>query len=421
MTRAIPAGRRRPPSESIPERGPGRVLYWASLVNAIGTGMYLISSAVFFVRYVGLPETQVGLGLSVGAVIGLASGIPAGHLADRYGARRVYVISLVAEALVMCSFTLVHSFWVFAAATTCASLAASASSAARGPVIQFASGANPARLKAQIRSVTNAGLFVGGAAAGVALDADNRGYYLVLILGNAASFAICAALMAGLPKVPASAAKESGKRSLALRDGGYLRVSAINFVMSLQYPILPFVLPLWIISRTSVPHWAIAVLIPLNTILVVLLQMRATRRMNGLRSAAGFLAGGGAVMFVSFLLMAAVPSVPDVLGIATLFAAVTINALGEIFWAAGSYELSFGLAPPEALGQYLGLYSTSGGLGRAVSQALVTFLCLSLGFPGWIVFGCLILVAAMAAPYTVKRVLAARPESATALETADLA
>lgn len=408
------SGLRRMVSDSVPPRGPGRVLYTNSLVNSIGTGVYLISSAIFFVRYVGLSQTNVALGLSVGAVIGLASGIPAGHLADRLGARKVYAVSLTAEACAMYSFTHVHVLWAFWIATTCASLAASASAASRGPIIRFCSEADPARLKAQIRTVTNAGLFVGSALAGIALGANHRDYYLVLILGNAASFAVCAVMLFWIPSIPSRARAEAKSQAVALKDVAYLRIAAINFVMSLQYPILPFVLPLWIVDRTDLPRWTVAALIPLNTVLVVLFQIRATRRMDGLHSAARFLTAGGGVMFASFLLMAWVPVLPHGLGLVTLFAAVIINAFGEIYWVAGSYELSFGLAPGEAVGQYLGLYSTSGGLGRAVSQAIVAFLCLSVGFAGWLAFGLLLLCAAAAAPHAVKRAYATQPHLAAA-------
>ncbi|MDH6578826.1 MFS transporter [Kitasatospora sp. MAP5-34] len=398
-------------SEVLPARGPGRTLYWASLVNAVGTGMYLVSSAIYFVRCLGLSETKVGLGLTVGSLIGLVSGVPAGHLADRFGARRVYVVSLLGEALTMCLFTLAGSFWTFVAATTGAAVAASASSAARGPIIQFVSEQNAAQLKSHLRSVSNAGFFVGGAAAGVVLGTDRQVYYLLLILGNAASFALCAALMYGIPKIPATLSKSSGKSWTSLRDLHYLRIVAINSVLSLQYPVLPIVLPLWVVTHTDVPRWTVATMIPLNTVLVVLLQMRAARRVTGLRSGGRLLTHGGVVMSASFVLMATVPMVASRLQIAVLLLAVVINALGEIFWVTGSYELSFGLAPAESLGQYLGLHSMGGGLGRAVSSALVSYLCLSLGFTGWLAFSGLILLAALSAPFAVNRAISARAET----------
>ncbi|MGF1427358.1 MFS transporter [Kitasatospora sp. LaBMicrA B282] len=390
-------------AEALPARGPGRALYRASLVNAVGTGMYLVSSAIFFVRYLGLGETEVGLGLSVGSLIGLCSGVPVGHLADRLGARRVYVLALLAEALAMCSFTLVGSFWSFAAVTTAASVAGSASSAARAPLIQALSERSAARLKAQLRSVTNAGFFVGGAAAGVVLGTGSRLCYLLLILGNAASFALCALMVLAVPKVPATLGKASGKGWASLRDVTYLRFVLINSVLSLQYPVLPIVLPLWVFARTGVPHWVVATMIPLNTALVVALQMRVARRVGGLRSGARLLALGAAVMSASFVLMAVLPGLATPVQIAVLLLAVVVNALGEIYWVTGSYELSFGLAPAGSTGQYLGLYSMGGGLGRAVSQALVSYLCLSLGLPGWLLFAGLILLAGLAGPYAVPR------------------
>lgn len=389
------------PAEDAASTRAFRVLYASSLVNAIGTGMYLAGSAIFFTRYLGLPDLDVGTGLTAGSIVGLFTGIPAGHLADRFGARRLYVISLCLEAAAMLLFVFADSIWSFIAVTTAASVAASASSAARGPVIQSVSRADPAGLKARIRSVSNAGYFAGGAIAGGVLSTSDKTFYLLLILGNALSFAVCAAMVLSLPRIAPTARKEPGGSWRSLRDRPYLGICAVNVGMSLQYAVLPLVLPLWVVGHTSIPRWMIATLIPTNTLLVVLLQPKLSPYVKTLRSAAVVLSRGGVLMFVSFVLMACVPRVGTGFGIAILVLSVAVNAFGEIAWVGGSYELSFGMARQDAMGQYIGLYSVSGGVGRAASQAVATVLCLDLGFGGWLGYGALILVPSLAAPAVV--------------------
>ena len=59
----------------------------ATFVNTIGNGMYMTVMVMYFTRSVGLPASQVGLGLTIAGLFGLAAGVPVGHLADRRRAR----------------------------------------------------------------------------------------------------------------------------------------------------------------------------------------------------------------------------------------------------------------------------------------------------------------------------------------------
>ena len=113
----------------VPERGPERALTAAVFVSLIGTGSYINTSALFFTRAVHLPVAQVGIGLTISGLVGLAAGIPAGRLADRWGPKRTWIVSLSAEALTMASFVFVHGFWWFVP-VACLSAAAAVTSAA---------------------------------------------------------------------------------------------------------------------------------------------------------------------------------------------------------------------------------------------------------------------------------------------------
>jgi MFS family permease len=388
----------------MPEPGAGRLLYWATLVNAAGTGMYVASSAIFFVNYVGMPAGQVGLGLSIGGLIGLLSGFPVGHLADRRSPRAVYAISLAAEAAAMTALVFVRSFWAFVAVATLMALTAMSSSVARGKVVRGSATGRPARLRAYLRSIGNIGLTFGGGVAGVVIAVGSRPLYPLLILANAVSFGLCALLVLRLPRAPVTVTDPAKGRWAVLRDLPFLGVTAVNLVMTLQYPILTLILPLWILTRTDLPRWLIAAAILVNTIMVALLQVRLARGVDSTASAAKSMVRAGFAFLAGFALMAALGWWSIWLAAPLLIGAVVVFTFGEIYYSTASNELSFNLAPAAVQGQYLGVYFTAAGLARVVSPALATFLCLGLGFPGWVLFGLLMLTAGLLTPIIVRRV-----------------
>ncbi|MEK8107594.1 hypothetical protein NKG94_25440 [Micromonospora sp. M12] len=71
--------------------GSGRVLTLGTLVKTVGRGLWLVASALFLTRSVGLSATEVGVGLTISALVGVLASTPSGYLADRVGPRGVQV------------------------------------------------------------------------------------------------------------------------------------------------------------------------------------------------------------------------------------------------------------------------------------------------------------------------------------------
>ena len=88
----------RPRRRFVPDDALTRRLAMATLVNTFGNGLFMTISALFFTRSVGLSVTQVGLGLTIAGCFGVAAGVPAGHAADRFGARGLCVALVLIEA-----------------------------------------------------------------------------------------------------------------------------------------------------------------------------------------------------------------------------------------------------------------------------------------------------------------------------------
>jgi hypothetical protein len=393
------AGRfiRRMAETTIPEAGPGRTMFWAMLVNMAGSGMYLTSSALFFVRHVGLSAASVGLGLTIGRLTGLSASIPVGRLADRRGSREIYVLTLALEGVAMGLLVLVRQYWQFLLLISLVSLASSASSAALGPLVRHVGGQRPTLLRSYLRSATNLGYASGGIITAVVVATGARSGLPVLVLVNAGSFLVCGLMVRRLPHVEPMPPLTARKRLPALSDRGYLGVAAVNAVMMLQYPILTLIVPLWVYQATDLPHWVIGVVVPINTLLVVLLQVRMSRKVETPSDAARTMARAGGTLLLALAAFSAIGLVPPGAGVGLLLVAVIVYTIGEIWYASASYELSFGLAPAAAQGEYLGLYSLSGGLGQGFSQSITVLLCLSVGVTGWLVLGALLLVGGLAA------------------------
>jgi MFS family permease len=384
-------------------RGPLRALSAGTFANTFGNGLWLTGSAIFFTRSVGLAPTRVGLGLSIAGVVGLFAGVPIGALADRAGPRRVAAAALCAEAACTATFAAVHAFWSFVLVAALAQCAGAGSNAARGALIAGSfSDAGRVHARAYLRSVTNLGISLGTVGAGVALHLDTRAAYLCLVFGNAATFVVAAGLLGLVPRLPGSARAPAARRWEALRDLRFLAVSGVNAVMCLSYAVLEVALPLWIITHTHAPRWAVAPLLLINTVMCVSLQVRASRGMDDPVRAALATRRAGVFFAVAFVLVAATYGHGGAVALPLLAVAMVVHTGGELLQAGGSFGLAFTLARPGAQGQYQGVWGLGFGASEAVAPALLTGLVIGWGVPGWFVLAALLLAAGAAMPVAVR-------------------
>ncbi len=389
-------------SRLLPERGPKRLLATAVLINTAGTGLYTTSCALYFTRSVGLAIPLVGIGLTVAALVGLAAGISAGHLADRWDPRWTWVATLVGETITMAAFAVVRSFASFLVVACLNQLAASGGAAARTPVIRRIGAPDPARYRAYLRSVTNVGIGLGALAAAAAIQADTRTAYVSLILGNAVSFSACALVVLMLPRLPPLPVPEGARRWLALRDAPYTAITAVNGVISLAYPVLTFALPLWIADYTRAPRYLVAASVLINTVIVTVFQVRASRGVVTPASAGKAMRTASLALLASFILIAAVHGIPALAASLILVVAVIIYTFGELQQAAASFELSFGLAPAHAQGMYGGVFGMGQQLAIAAGPSALAALCLGLKADGWLILGAVMTAAGALTPALVR-------------------
>lgn len=380
----------------LPAPGPTRVLAVATLVNTVGNGLFLTGSALFFTRSVGLSAGQVGLGLTLAGLLGLLVGIPAGHLADRRGARQVLVALLVGQGAAMACFALVRGFGSFLLVASAYTVLERAGNAVRqGLVAASLPPQDRVAGRAYLRAVTNVGISGGAALAGLALAADSREAYVALVLGNAVSCVLAAAVLLRLPAGVRRTAQEAGSMLLALRDRPFVAVTALNGVLGLHYALLEVAVPLWVVRHTDAPISVVALLFLVNTACCVLLQVRVARSSADVPSSAVAVRRGGLLLSASCLVFAASTLGGPATAVTVLVLAALVNVAGELYQAAGAWGLGFGLAPEHAQGQYQGLFSTGFAAAQGLGPLVVTVTAVQ-GVWGWTVLAVVFAVAGAA-------------------------
>ncbi|MFC6063207.1 MFS transporter [Streptomyces ochraceiscleroticus] len=384
----------------VPPPGVVRVLTVSNLARTVGNGFLLSVSVLYFIRAVHVPAAQVGLGLTVSAVLGMAVSIPAGQLSDRLGSRTASIAFGVLQGLLVCGYALAGGFAGFLVVVSLAAMADSASTAARGALIADAlPPGERVRARAYLQSVINVGLSGGTLLGGVALTADSHTVYTAMLLGAGALFVLGGLSCLALPAPTQAAAAEGERARHVLRDVPYLAVSALNAVLVLGTDaLLTAALPIWIADRTDAPVSVYAAIMFLNTAMCVLFQVRLSRGAEDVRGGARAMRRSGLVLALACGIFALSAGQPAWVAAACLLAGAFVQVIGEMLHSAGSWALSYDLAPSQAHGQYQGLFGLTQRAGAAVTPALTTALLIGWGSAGWLVFAAVLLAGGLATP-----------------------
>ncbi|MFB7617436.1 MFS transporter [Kitasatospora sp. NPDC056181] len=382
-----------------------RRLAGITLVNTVGSGLSMAVGVLFFTRVLGLSAAQLGLGLTVAGLCGVAASVPAGRAADRWGARPVLVTLVALNAVATAGYALVHSYPAFLALACVVSAVDRGAAATRNALYAEVLPADRRVAgRAYLRVVTNIGICLGTSIGAIALQVDTRQAYLTAILADAVSYAVVAVLFYRLA-VPAAARKAAAdgqqagggrKRNPALRDGPFLVVTVLNALLGLQFAMLEVGVPLWVVQHTDAPRITVAATMIVNTVLVIALQVRATRGTEERAGAARACGRAGVILAASCLVIALAHGLPATVAAVVVLAGVALQALGEVLGQAGGWALSYDLAGERDHGAYQGVYNAGSAAALMIGPAVVTTAVIGYGLIGWAALGALLAAAGLA-------------------------
>lgn len=368
----------------------------------VGGGLLVGSSTLYLTRSVGMSASEVGFGLTIGAVAGMVAGPIVGHLADRRGPREVHVVTMLCGAVATAGFVLVRSVWALAVVSLLTTLVGSAAVASRAPLIRALAGERTTWYLAYQRAISNIGLMLGALIATIGIQLDTGPVYVSLILVSAATFLVATAVLIRLPYVRPLPVEPTQRRWVALADAPYLTVTLVNGAFSVHLAIPTFALPLWIANETSVPRAAITGFMLLNGVLIVALQVRVSRGVTTPDAAGRRMRWAGLALLSSLALIGTMAVVPAWVALLALGCATVVYTFGELWHAAASFELAFGLAVPSAQGQYAGAFGLGQGAANAAAPAILAVFCFDYGLPGWVALGALLMGLGLITPFVVR-------------------
>jgi MFS family permease len=375
-----------------------RRLVTMSLIDSVGTGLYIAGSVIYFTRAVGLSAAQVGLGLSIASVVGLAGVIPAGWAAQRFGTWRTLLVFDLWRMAGFASYVFIHSFaWFLVVVCLLAIPEQSVSPLMQRLVEQVVGRADRTLMMGKVRAVYNIGFTVGAPLSGLAVKFGTTTGYDAIMLGDAATYVLAALLLVRLARhsdLGRPGRGDGGEKdgpvtthrfSLgALRDRRYMGTAGINGIMSLHMTILSVAMPLWVIMHTSVPRYLVGPLLLINTALVIPLQVPISSVATSVARSIRLMRVAGFTLSACCLLLATAAWLPAVPAVIVLAAAIAFLTAGEMTQSASGWMLAYELAPTQARAECLTTFGLGTSAQFVVGPLLLTDAIIAHGTAGWI-------------------------------------
>ncbi|MBL7259815.1 MFS transporter [Paractinoplanes lichenicola] len=380
----------------LPPPGLPRQLVAQSALVAVGWGIYLTGSVVFFSLYVGLTPVQIGLGFSISGLLGLVLAMPLGHLADRFGGQRAWVAGSIVGVVAFLLYPLVGAFWSFVVVLGMQAVSQALTDAGRSV---YTAAAVPAEIRVRtmafVRAYLNMGFTVGAGLGAVAIALDSRPGLLILVLANAGGILVSACFVARMPAVHTEAGPDRRPPWGVLRDHPFTALTGVFAILSCSEVLFSTVVPLWAITSTDAPRPVLGALFALNTVLAVLLQVPATRHAVSLTGSANLTRWAALSTVAACVVFLVGGRTQGWLTIAVLALGVVLLTGTELWSSAAEWYFVTEVPPPDRRGVYLGAARTGSGVARMIGPVALTFLAVHTGGWGWWVIAALFAVAAL--------------------------
>jgi len=401
----------------VPESRPQRIYLLTTLINTYGIGLILTAMTLYAIKVVHLTAQNSGLALTIAGLVGLLAAMPMGALADRRGPRGISRLAMLLMAASAVGFVLfARDFVSYLIVATVQGAALSASVTADVTLLRRVGGEEATTFRSQTQAVFNLGVSLGVATCGVAIQLNTVNAYRALFLGQALTSLIGVAIVGRLPKFEPLPGAHEESVVAALKDRPFLGYTVLSGAMYMQYFVLSLLLPVWIVYHTHAPRWSVSAFVIVNTVLVVLFQVRIGKTVQTIRQGGAAIRRAGVIFLVSCSAMGLAAGIPAWAALLLLAAAVVLHTYGELWHSSGTFALDFGLAPEHAQGQYQGLVGMGNGAGQALSPFVLIGLVLAGGRLGFVLLGAWFVLLGLAAPAVARwgeRTRPATPDTGT--------
>jgi MFS family permease len=402
-----------------------RILMVATFVMTLGRGVFLALTVLYFTLIVGLRTGEIAVILTIASALGAGASLVGGYLADRFSARRLIIIFEIAAGAALISYVLAESFISVLLVASVYTVANMAAHSLRSAIIARAfDGNDRVSARAILRTVTNIGIAIGGAAAAGALLVNTGEAYRATMVAAGVVILISSLPLVRLPvrvNAPAFIRPVDGPRKRPgrspLRDKRYLALTMFSGIFGLHFALAEIGLPLWILHETDAPIAMVSAVLILNTVIVIACQIPLSRGTHDVRHAGRVTAWSGILMAGACLVYAASGVVSIWFAVVFLVVAAIAHTFAEILSSAGAWGLSFELAEPARAGAYQGVFGLGWSISSMIAPLAITA-AVTNGLLGWVALAALFLISAFGVWLIAYRASVTQPPDAAPRGTA---
>ena len=373
-----------------------RKITLSTFIDTFGNGLFMTTGIIYFSLVVGLGAQKVALAFSLSGALSLLLSVPSGHFADRYPPRLIASIALVGMGFCAFALIFIQNWWLLLIALSLDSIFEVFGQNARMAMIaRIGEGEERVRIRAYTRAVTNLGIAFGTVIAGFALAINTPFAYKSMIALNSVTFFLAAVAYLRVPNVKPSLTNREKFDWTILKDYRYISAMLLSGVMSMHFILQNVAIPVWVVKETNAPRWWVSVIMFVNTIAVVLFQVRMSKGAANAEIGAKQFKKAGFYIAAACLFYGAAKGLNPYAASAVLIIAMLIHVVGELLASTGSWSIAFEMANQNRQGAYQGLWRMGFGGMNVIGPSLVIFFAIGLGQIGWVIMAFIFIITGL--------------------------
>ena len=373
----------------FPDIGPHRRFVSALGIDALGSGIWMPLSMLYFLHQTTLSLVQLGLAMTIANTAAFAVVPFLGVLVDRVGPKLVMQAGNAGAAAAFLLYPFAHSLVTVTVLVFCATATRQAFWSALGPMVTGITQPGERELWfGFLQAMRNAGYGVGGVLSAVALTVGTGAAFQVVVVTNAASYLVAFVLMLGVTgggrPVLVGARREPARDAwwVAFADPGYRVLMAVIFCYAMATMTLNVSMPVYFVDTLGLPGWLPGTVFVINTVMIGVGQGLVVRAMTGrtrrrvLHAAVGFTVAS----YVMFYLAHALTTTTAVV---VVLLAAAVYTLGEMSTGPVVSALSAETPPPDQRGRYMAATQLAWSASAAASPLFYSALLDQGPLPAW--------------------------------------
>jgi MFS family permease len=373
----------------FPDVGPHRRFVGALAIDAVGSGIWMPLSLLYFLHQTSLSLVQLGAAMTI-ANLAVMPVVPViGSLVDRFGPKVVMQAGNAGAAVAFVLYPFAHSLAAVAVLVFAAAATRFAFWGALGPMVtQITEKGERELWFGFLQAMRNAGYGVGGILAAVALTVGSGAAFQSVVLLNAASYVVAFLLMLGVAggrAVAEGEERDGGSNRgwwVAFADRGYRWLIVVIFFYALAETTLNVAMPVYFVVTLDLPGWVPGTVFVINTVMIGVGQGLVVRAMTG-RTRRRVLHTAIAFTVVSFVMLYIAGALTVATGVVVVLVGAVVYTLGEMTAGPVVAALAAEAPPPDQRGRFMAASQLAWGASGAVAPLLFTFLLHRGALPLW--------------------------------------